>query len=300
MAPPVVFDRYGAITASRMAFLRTLLGELMSGLRLGTAVDVGCGAGVRSDYLRTLGVAAVGVDARPGNVAKARARYPEIPFHVGDVQDPAMLAIGPRDLVPCFGLLYHLENPFRAVRNRAALAGAVFFVAFLNAEAVVHLIISSMVLSPEALIGGGAVQICKAGTKRAQAVFPLVDLLLVTVGLSWPARTALHKELGLFLRTPPKKRIAAHAVANTLASVVGIFQGDVKAAPGFFYTLKYIEYVVLYLMMVNNLREGRQARRFLGTGFATCAIASPIGIPRMERPKRPAALGAHPVPSPTP
>ncbi len=128
MIPPVLFDRYGAITESRMAFLGTLLRELIPDLHLGTAVDVGCGVGVFSDYLRALGVAAVGVDARPANVAEARARYPEIPFHVGDVEDSAILALGPRDLVLCFGLLYHLENPFRAVRHLAALTGTLLVI----------------------------------------------------------------------------------------------------------------------------------------------------------------------------
>jgi len=154
----------------------------------------------------------------------------------------------------------------------------VFFIAFLNTEAAIHLIILSMLLSPEAFIGGGGVEVGKLARKGVQAVFRFEDLLLVVVGLSWFARTALHKELGLLLRTPLNKPIAAYAVANALATSLGVLQGNVRPAPGFFFTLKYIEYFVLYFMMVNNLRDDRQLRRFLFTGFATCAIASVVGI----------------------
>jgi hypothetical protein len=40
---------------------------------------------------------------------------------VHNVEDPSIAELGPFDLVVCPGLLYHLENPFRAVRNLAAL-----------------------------------------------------------------------------------------------------------------------------------------------------------------------------------
>ncbi len=171
----------------------------------------------------------------------------------------------------------------------AALAGAVFFFAFLNAEVAVHLIILSMLLSPEAVIRGGGLEFGKPALKGAQAVFRFEDLLLVTVGLSWLGRTALHKELGLFRRTPLNKPIAAYALANILATAVGIFQGYVRPAPGFFFTLKYLEYFVLYFIIVNNLRDERQLRRFLVTGFATCAIASAMGILQISSGERVAA-----------
>jgi SAM-dependent methyltransferase len=125
MTSSTVFDRYGTITEARKAFLGALLQELGGALELRTALDAGCGVGVFSAYLQTQGLAATGVDARPENVAEARARYPQIVFQVADVEDPAVLQTGPRDLVLSFGLLYHLENPFRAVRHLAALTGKV-------------------------------------------------------------------------------------------------------------------------------------------------------------------------------
>ncbi len=168
---------------------------------------------------------------------------------------------------------------FPAQTALLVVAGAMaFLVTFLNTELAIHLIIFAMLLSPEAVIGGGGVQFGKPGIKGPQAVFRLEDILLGVVGLSWFARTALNKELGLFLRTPLNKPIAAYAVANVLATTAGVLQGTVRTQTGFFFTLKYIEYFVLYFMMVNNLRDEAQLRRFLFTGFATGAIAAAIGI----------------------
>ncbi len=158
------------------------------------------------------------------------------------------------------------------------VAGAILcLIALLNTEVTIHLIILSMLLSPEAILGAEGVQFGKV-PKGGQAVFRLEDILLVVVGLSWLARTAFHKELGLFLRTPLNKPIAAYALATVLATTVGVYSGTVRPTPGFFFTLKYLEYLVLYFMMVNNLRDEAQLRRLLFTGFATCAIAAGIGI----------------------
>ncbi len=175
------------------------------------------------------------------------------------------------------GLLLVLAPPEKAL---LVVGGIVLFlVTFLNTELALHLIILSMLLSPEAFIGGsGGVEVGKLARKGAQAVFRFEDFLLAIVGLSWFARTAFHKELGLLLRTPLNKPVAAYAVAIVLATGTGVLRGNVQPTSGFFFSLKYIEYFVLYFMMVNNLRDERQVRRFLFTGFATCAIASAIGI----------------------
>jgi FkbM family methyltransferase len=58
-----------------------------------------------------------GFDGRAENVVEARRRFPEIPFEQVDVQDRGILQLGRFDLVLCFGLIYHLENPLLAIRN---------------------------------------------------------------------------------------------------------------------------------------------------------------------------------------
>jgi len=54
-------------------------------------------------------------------VTEARRRFPHIPFEQADVEERAILELGKFDLVLCFGLLYHLENPLLAIRNLRGL-----------------------------------------------------------------------------------------------------------------------------------------------------------------------------------
>jgi SAM-dependent methyltransferase len=98
--------------------------ELRAWVRRGdrSCLDVGCGPGWFAGRLAGLGLDVLGVDGRPRLVAEARARAPAASFQALDIEDTASVsALGRYDLVFCFGLLYHVENPFRVVRNLRAV-----------------------------------------------------------------------------------------------------------------------------------------------------------------------------------
>lgn len=110
------------INDARKAFLETLLPTLIKTQGIRTALDIGCGVGHFSKYLMESGLQVTGVDGRLENVTEAQRRNPAITFKQNDVEDPSIIdALGPFDLVFCFGLLYHLENPFLAIRNLSLL-----------------------------------------------------------------------------------------------------------------------------------------------------------------------------------
>jgi SAM-dependent methyltransferase len=108
---------------AKIDFLRRAIAPWKSDLNLRTALDLGCGVGYFSSFLRDLGLQVTATDARADNIAEARSRFPGIDFHVADVEDASLADLGTFDLVLCFGLLYHLENPMRAIRNLRALTG---------------------------------------------------------------------------------------------------------------------------------------------------------------------------------
>lgn len=117
------FDQkaYEELNVARETVVRDLIPQLKAVLPLTTAVDIGCGVGYFSNVLRSLGLHVLGLDAREENVLEARRRYPHIRFEVMNVEDPRLLEFGQFDLVFCFGLLYHLENPFQAIRNLSSM-----------------------------------------------------------------------------------------------------------------------------------------------------------------------------------
>ncbi len=119
------FDQNEAlqINGARQRFLDRFLGELIKFGDLSTVLDVGCGYGFFSACLRSAGLQVTGCDVRARNIAEARRRYPDLPFTVVDIEDVSTRTLGSFDLVFCFGLLYHLENPFQAVRILHDLTG---------------------------------------------------------------------------------------------------------------------------------------------------------------------------------
>ena len=89
-------DLFGArekVPAADIAFI----GRHLS-LRSGTVLDVGCGPGHLTGYLRGLGVDAAGIDVVPEFIAHARAIHPDGTYHLGsmsslDVADRSVAGI---------------------------------------------------------------------------------------------------------------------------------------------------------------------------------------------------------------
>jgi FkbM family methyltransferase len=117
------FDQkeYRQLIEARGETIKRVVGKLKPALGLSNAVDAGCGVGFFSQTLAECGLNVCGFDGRGENVTEARRRIPHIPFEQGDIEERAILQLGRFDLVLCFGLLYHLENPMLAIRNLLGL-----------------------------------------------------------------------------------------------------------------------------------------------------------------------------------
>ena len=113
-----VFDakHYDLLNQDRAETFAKVFAPLQKAKGLKTALDLGCGIGHFSSFLSEQGLDVLGVDGREENVLEARRRYPHLKFEVADVQDTSVASLGIFDLVFCYGLLYHLENPFSALR----------------------------------------------------------------------------------------------------------------------------------------------------------------------------------------
>jgi len=157
-----------------------------------------------------------------------------------------------------------------------ALAALVIaIICFVNTEIALYILIIAMLLGPQFVAGGGTEIIAIRG--RA-VTLRVDDLLLIVIGASWFAKTAIKKELGLFLKTPLNKPIAYYFIACVVSTILGVMMDRVKPTIGFFFILKYFEYFIVYFMAVNHLHEKKQIERFVLTLLLVCFIVCVIGM----------------------
>ena len=130
MATPLVFDleEPQRLVEARGGFLRRFVADFRDRFGLRTALDAGCGVGYFAELLQQMGLRVTAFDARPENVAEARLRHPGIDFRAADAEELRPEEFGTFDLVLCFGLLYHLENPLRTMRRLRAMTARVLLI----------------------------------------------------------------------------------------------------------------------------------------------------------------------------
>lgn len=112
------FDTRGAeeLNAARLEHL----GSLELPLTQRSVLEVGAGVGHLTSFFTSLGCRVLATEARWDNVSELGRRRPEVEVARADVEE-SLEGLGRFDIVFCYGLLYHLENPLRALRNMAAV-----------------------------------------------------------------------------------------------------------------------------------------------------------------------------------
>ena len=160
--------------------------------------------------------------------------------------------------------------------------GVIFIICFLSPEAGLYILIVSMLLSPEIIFGHVAAE----GPLQRGVTLRLDDFLLVVIGLSWFARTAVQRELIILRKTPLNKPIVCFILAMVVSTTWGYINGLVTAKAGFFYTLKLIEYFVVYFMTVNILRDRHQVKKLVITLIVVCILVSLYGIVQIPMGRR--------------
>jgi SAM-dependent methyltransferase len=117
---------YIEINEARWLVAKRIIAQLPN---VRSCTDVGCGPGWFADRLSEIGLDVLGVDGRQELVDEAASRVSKARFQKLDIMSTeATLSLSPVDLVFCFGLLYHLENPFAAIRNLYCLTDKYLFI----------------------------------------------------------------------------------------------------------------------------------------------------------------------------
>ena len=166
------------------------------------------------------------------------------------------------------------------VSSTTLIAGGLLLtlVGLLHVRLTVYLVIFSMLLSPELGIGA------TAGDRPVTIRFE--DILLILVGFAWLARSAYQKDLGLVRSSPLNAPIAAYTVAAIFATLVSGWLNEIDWLRALLFLAKYVEYFVLYFLVLNTVRNRTDIRNYLIAAFVTCVIVSIVGIAQIPTGQR--------------
>ena len=145
----------------------------------------------------------------------------------------------------------------------------ILIISFLSPEAAVYFLIFSMLLSPEIVI---------AELPQREISVRMDDMLILIIAFSWLARNAVYKELGLFVKTPLNKPVLYYVLACVLATALGMLFGKVKPLQGTLFVLKYIEYFLIFFMVVGSIQSREQVKRYFIAMIIAALIISIYAI----------------------
>lgn len=153
----------------------------------------------------------------------------------------------------------------------------IFLTSLVNTDAALAVLIFSMLLSPELVVGQ---------VPGRDIVIRFEDILLLVITFTWLAKTAVNKGLALFIKTPLNKAIVVYILICVISTLKGAITGHVEIAKGLFYIIRYVEYFLLYILVANHVHSRKQINLFLKAFFITCVIVSIYGILQIPTGKR--------------
>jgi len=177
---------------------------------------------------------------------------------------PIILVIFAAAAAVIVGFLATTVSPYFLMISAGCLLISIF--AFLSPKLSLLLLVFSMLLSPE--MGFGAV----SGSRSAVVRYD--DILLVIIFFAWLARTAVSKTKPFITSTPVQTPMLIYTSLVIVCTALGVIRGEVRFEISVFYVLKYVEYFLLYFMVVNVLESKEEMRKYLKYGFFVALIVT--------------------------
>lgn len=171
----------------------------------------------------------------------------------GQVSPAVLLLIGMLALAGIFFGQFIATAPATAPLV-TLMALFVFGVAFFRMDLALVLVIVAMLLSPE--ISAGAVG-------RRSVVIRIEDVLIVVLGLAWFARASVIKGREIIPHTALNALIGIYIGCFFISTFQGIVTSGANPLKAMFYVLKYLEYFILFFLVVGTVRTRRTAVAFI-------------------------------------
>lgn len=148
-----------------------------------------------------------------------------------------------------------------------AVSLALGFLTLVSPDIGLGLIIFSSLFSPE---------IPLFETARRGASVRVEDLVLLSVTLTWLANSAYRKRLAVVTKTPLNKFIWFFVVVCIVSSGQAVASQRIDPISSGLFLLKYLEYYLIFFMVVNHVTSEIQLRRFVMVLTITIVLASMV------------------------
>lgn len=139
----------------------------------------------------------------------------------------------------------------------------VFLLLFLHEDAILYGLIFSMLLSPEIMMGK---------TTSHDIVIRFEDIILLVMAFSWLMKIAINKDPGIFFNAPINWNVNIYLALCALSTTFGMMGGRVEVLSGMMFVLKYVEFYIVYIVVINNIRNKEAIPRYINSMFAVCVI----------------------------
>jgi len=183
------------------------------------------------------------------------------------------------------GLSFLLNRFHLPVAITAALCVALSILCLVRMQWVLYVLVLACLFSPQLVLTEAL-----GPTAKRPVTLRVEDVILGVIAISWLARTAVHKELGLLMRTPLNKPILFYTLVCVVATALGFIYGWVTDTLGAsLFVLKYIEYFVLFFMVVNHVETSRDTRNLVIASLLTYLLVCLYGLAQVPQGERPSA-----------
>lgn len=142
----------------------------------------------------------------------------------------------------------------------------------IDVEFGIYCLVAGMLLSPE-------IPLSFIVLPSREVVVRIDDLMIILVGAVWFAQIAVRGKLDLLVKTPLNKPIMWFTFLTMLSTARGAFSGSVGSPiTAFFFILKFIEFFLLYFLIVNTVTYEAQVQRIMKAYFFTLAVVAGFAI----------------------
>lgn len=144
-----------------------------------------------------------------------------------------------------------------------------------NTNFGLSILIFSMLLSPEIEV---------AQLPERAVTLRVDDFLIVVVFFTWLAKMAIQKEIGLLRRSILNRAILLYIASFVFSTLYALQQGDLRGGlGGYFFSLKYIQFFLIFFMFFNNVRNKEQVQKFLVCFLITGLIVYPFALSQVGK-----------------